>query len=90
MRIAFITPEAYPFVKTGGLADVSYSLPRALARMGHDVRLIIPRYYRIDRERFGLRLVPPPLCVTLGTGEKWAAVYESRYVGRSARVFPGA
>jgi starch synthase len=87
MRIAFITPEAYPFVKTGGLADVSFSLPRALARRGHDVRLIIPRYYRIDRERFGLRPVPPPLGVSLGTGEKWAAVYESRFLGEVPAYF---
>jgi len=48
MKIAFVTSEAFPFVKTGGLADVSYSLPRALARRGHDVRMIMPRYYRVD------------------------------------------
>lgn len=80
MRIAFVSSEAYPFVKTGGLADVSYSLPRALARRGHDVRLILPRYYRIDRRRFGLRMIDSPLGVPLGFSEKWAAVFESDYV----------
>ncbi|HPA70818.1 MAG TPA: glycogen synthase [Spirochaetota bacterium] len=87
MRIAFITPEAYPFVKTGGLADVAHSLPRAMARLGHDVRLVIPRYYRVDKERFGLKLVPPPLGVPLGSGEKWAAVYESRFVAEVPAYF---
>ncbi len=80
MRIAFVTPEAFPFVKTGGLADVSHSLPLALARRGHDVRLFLPRYYRVDKERFGLRLLQGPLCVHLGTGEKWAALFESRFM----------
>lgn len=77
MKIAFVASEAYPFVKTGGLADVSYSLPRELARRGHDVRLFLPRYYRIDKRNFRLALVHAPLGVPLGFGEKWAALYES-------------
>lgn len=80
MKIAFVSSEAYPFAKTGGLADVSYSLPRALARRGHDVRLFLPRYYRIDKKRFNLRMIDSPLGVPLGFDEKWAAVFESFYV----------
>ncbi len=80
MKIAFTTSEAYPFAKTGGLADVSNALPVALARRGHDVRIIMPRYYMVDRERYGLRVIGGPLGVPLGGGEKWAAVLESRHI----------
>lgn len=54
MRIAFISSEVYPYMKTGGLADVSASLPKALSKLKpakesssngeHDVRIIMPAY----------------------------------------------
>ena len=47
LQVAFITSEMAPFVKTGGLADVSAALPRALARLGHRVTVFLPRYARI-------------------------------------------
>ncbi|NUO79934.1 glycogen synthase GlgA [candidate division KSB1 bacterium] len=47
MRIAFATSECVPFVKTGGLADVSGALPKALALMGHEVKVFLPLYQSI-------------------------------------------
>ena len=48
--IAFIGSECYPFVKTGGLGDVMYALPKALAELNCDVKVIIPRYHCIPWE----------------------------------------
>ena len=42
--VAFIGSECYPFVKTGGLGDVMYALPKALVKLNCDVRVILPRY----------------------------------------------
>jgi starch synthase len=44
LDILFVTSEARPFGKTGGLADVSTALPRALARLGHRVTIVVPKY----------------------------------------------
>ena len=44
MRVLFVTSEAYPLAKSGGLADVSGALPAALIRQGIDVRLLLPGY----------------------------------------------
>jgi len=44
LRVLFVTPEAYPLVKTGGLGDVSAALPAALRQLGVDVRLLLPGY----------------------------------------------
>src|SRR5262245_16608456 len=44
LDVLFITSEARPFGKTGGLADVSTALPRALARLGHRVTIVVPKY----------------------------------------------
>lgn len=47
MRILIATSEAYPLIKTGGLADVSGALPAALVRQGADARILIPGYTQV-------------------------------------------
>jgi starch synthase len=54
LKILFVTSEVSPFSKTGGLADVSAALPRALASAGCDVRVLSPRYGVVNRRRFHL------------------------------------
>jgi starch synthase len=44
LSVLMVTPEAVPYAKTGGLADVAGALPRELARLGHRVGLVVPRY----------------------------------------------
>ncbi len=51
LSILFVSSEAYPFAKTGGLADVSYSLPLAIREIGHDIRVMIPKYGSISERK---------------------------------------
>ena len=53
-RVAFIGSECYPFIKTGGLGDVMYALPRALKREGCEIRVILP-FYRCIPEKYRSR-----------------------------------
>lgn len=52
LKILFVTSEVTPFVKTGGLGDVSGALPQTLAELGHEVRLVVPKYGAVDERRF--------------------------------------
>ncbi len=55
-KVLFIGPEANPFAKAGGLGEVMFSLPRALNKLGHDARVMIPRYGGIDLQKFHLTM----------------------------------
>jgi starch synthase len=48
LHVVFVTPEMAPFVKSGGLADISSALPKALVRMGHRVTVVLPRYGQVS------------------------------------------
>lgn len=51
LKILLVSSEVVPFAKTGGLADVAGSLPKALSAMGIDVRIVLPRYRTIHEVR---------------------------------------
>jgi starch synthase len=54
LKILLLAAEVVPFAKTGGLADVAGSLPKAIHALGHDIRVAMPRYGRIRRDQFNL------------------------------------
>lgn len=76
MKILFATSEMSPFAKTGGLADVSASLPVALAKKGMDVKVFMPKYKDIDRSTFLLTEYKKDLLVVVGDTTFSATVYQ--------------
>lgn len=52
LKILFVTSELFPFMKTGGLADVSAALPQMLTELGHEVRILVPKYGAIDSRKY--------------------------------------
>ena len=57
MRVAMACSEANPFVKTGGLADVTYSLSKELVKMGEEVTIILPLYNQIKAKNLPMEYV---------------------------------
>ena len=86
LKVLMVTSEITPFAKAGGLADMVGSLSKALAGRGHDVRVMLPRYYFIDPIASGLSKHEAPLGVPLGTGEQWTSVYECRLPSQTPPV----
>jgi starch synthase len=70
LNILFLAAEAVPFAKVGGLADVAGSLPKAIRALGHDVRLMIPRYGTIRSDQFHLEKIGDSFSVPVGPGKE--------------------
>ncbi|MHA1310223.1 MAG: glycogen synthase GlgA [Candidatus Helarchaeota archaeon] len=65
MKIAFVSSEVFPFIKTGGLADVSEALPKAIYGLGHNIKIFLPKYKQINNEKFNLKVVKEKLHVPI-------------------------
>ena len=76
LKVLVLSAEVVPFAKTGGLADVAGSLPKAIHALGHDVRVAMPRYGRIDPPRFGLKQVVPAFPVPMDKQMEEASILE--------------
>ena len=75
MKVLMATSEAIPYAKMGGLADMVSSLSLALARKGHEVCIVMPRYYGMNKEELKLKALEGPMGVPMGGGEQWCEVY---------------
>ncbi|WP_024788007.1 MULTISPECIES: glycogen synthase [unclassified Lebetimonas] len=86
MNIMFASSEVTPFAKTGGLADVSAALPKALSKLGHNVKIVMPRYYSINPAN--LEKLPFSIGVHVGgLGTLWAGVYKSILPNTNVEVY---
>lgn len=81
MKILFATSEALPFVATGGLADVSQSLPKAIKAKGHDIRVVLP-YYKAIKDKWESQLsYITNFTVTLAWRRIYCGVFHTEYDG---------
>jgi starch synthase len=91
LKILLLSGEVAPFAKTGGLADVSGALPKALAALGHDVRIVMPAYSPIETasaERlWGIAPLELQLRVPIAGGLLPAGVLHTELPGTRAPVF---
>ena len=85
LKILFVTSELTPFAMTGGLGDVSASLPKALFKRGHDIRVFMPLYGNIPGQ--SLNRLASPLGVPTGEGELWCAVRHTTYPNSGFPVY---
>jgi len=75
LRLLFVAPECHPLAKAGGLGDAVAALVKTLARRGHDVRVLLPRYGWIDPVALGARALGP-IRVPMGGGvEQYGALW---------------
>lgn len=85
MKILFISSEATPFAKSGGLGDAVSSLAIALSRAGHDVRILLPRYYFISKNT--LRRINGLLEIETGRDRYQAFLYTTTVPNSKVKIY---
>ncbi|HBA53615.1 MAG TPA: glycogen synthase GlgA [Syntrophorhabdus aromaticivorans] len=84
MKILIASPEIHPFVKTGGLADVTGALPKALNKLGIETRVILPKHKGIDELGLPMEYRNYKIACQISQGFVEAEIVESRYDGVTA------
>ncbi len=80
-KILFATSEAVPFMKTGGLADVTGSLPKYFDKEKYDVRIILPKYLCMDEMWKGQLHFKCHFYVNLSWRKQYVGIFETEYEG---------
>ncbi len=87
LKVLYLAAECVPFAKTGGLADVAGALPKAVRGLGHDIRIMMPRYGRVEIDKFGLKPRLNSVSVPMDERTEPARVYEAT-IGSGAGETP--
>jgi starch synthase len=89
LKLLFLSSEVAPFAKTGGLGDVSAALPRTLHRHGHDVRVFMPLYARIDPKKTAFRRVESlrDLSISFGGRSFQVSIFAAPLPGSTLEIF---
>ncbi|TFE66331.1 glycogen synthase [Methylacidiphilum sp. Yel] len=81
LKILLVASECSPYAKVGGLADMVFSLSRSLAKLDHEVKVIIPFYSVIDKSLYNIRFLGSA-CVHMGCNcEHWIGLHEASLDG---------
>ena len=81
MKVLYVTAECWPFIKTGGLGDVAYALPKALKKEGVDVRVIMPKYSNIPTYLKDKFKPVAEFSVKVGWRNQYCGIFQYQYKG---------
>ena len=81
MKVLYLTSEAVPFIKTGGLADVAGSLPKELKNLGVDIRVVLPMYETIDEKSKSMMEKVTEFYVDLDWKHQYTGIYQLDFDG---------
>ncbi len=87
MNVLFVSSEVAPFAKTGGLGDVASALPRALSKKGHDVRVVMPMYSRVEVPGRVFEPVLRDVSLSLGGARIVFSVFTAKLPGTDVPVY---
>jgi len=85
-KILFAASEVVPFAKTGGLADVAGALPKVLTEMGHDVRIVMPKYRLFNEDNLDLKELCR-LSIKMGNETETAIIKTANMPGTKIKVY---